>query len=244
MTAAAPGTGQGVLAQQLSWLSAGTEFLLDGLASCSDGSAPTLLPEWSVAHLLAHLDRNAHALGNLLTWARTGVPTPMYASPEDRAEGIARGALLPLATLIERVTESSALLVAEMAGLDPLHWSAQVVSAQGRAITLAEVPWMRSREVWIHSVDLTEPGRFGLIPYVVARALIGDVAATVGAKLATGFTIAFADPTGEQVRVGPAPGQTVVHASTPDALCWITGRAVPTGLVAELGPLPTLPSWM
>jgi maleylpyruvate isomerase len=244
VTAAEPGTDRGALPQRLSWLAAGTEFLVDAMASCTDAGATTLLPEWSAAHLLAHVDRNAHALANLLSWARTGVPKPMYFTPEERAEGIAQGALLPLETLIHQVTESSAMLDAAMAGLDARHWSARVRSAQGRAITAAEVPWMRNREVWIHAVDLTDSNRFGLIPSDIARALILDVAATVGAKLTTGFTIAFSDLSGDRVRVGPAPGLTVVLPSQRDALCWLTGRGIPTALVAEQGPLPALPSWM
>ncbi|MCW2570624.1 MAG: hypothetical protein JWO88_682 [Frankiales bacterium] len=244
MTAAGPSTDQGALTQRLSWLASGTEFLFQAMASCTDTSATTLLPEWSVAHLLAHLDRNAHALANLLSWARTGVPKPMYFTPEERAEGIAQGALLSLDTLVHQVTESSAMLAAAMAGLDERHWSARVRSAQGRAITAAEVPWMRSREVWIHAVDLTGSDRFGLIPPDIARALILDVAATVGAKLTTGFTIAFPDLGGGPVRVGPAPGVAVVIASQPDALRWLTGRGIPMALTAEQGPLPALPSWM
>jgi maleylpyruvate isomerase len=244
VTAAEPSTDQGALAQRLSWLVSGTEFLLDAMASCTDPGARTLLPEWSVAHLLAHVDRNAHALANLVSWARTGVPKPMYFTPEERAAGIAKGALLPLDTLVHQVTESSVMLSAAMAGLDGRHWSARVRSAQGRAITAAEVPWMRNREVWIHAVDLTDSNQFGRIPGDIARALILDVAAGVGAKLTTGFTITFSDLLGGQVRVGPAPGLTAVLASQPDALCWLTGRGIPTGLATEQGPLPALPSWM
>ena len=43
-----------------------------------------LLPGWTVGHVLTHVARNADAYTNLLTWARTGVETPAYASPEAR----------------------------------------------------------------------------------------------------------------------------------------------------------------
>ncbi|BBC38326.1 hypothetical protein SGFS_096200 [Streptomyces graminofaciens] len=46
---------------------------------------PSALPGWTRGHLLTHLARNADALVNLLTWARTGVRTPMYTTPDQRA---------------------------------------------------------------------------------------------------------------------------------------------------------------
>lgn len=46
---------------------AGDSIPDDGLAAAS------LLPGWPRTTLLAHLTRNADALVNLLTWARTGV---------------------------------------------------------------------------------------------------------------------------------------------------------------------------
>ena len=52
---------------------------------------PSALPGWNRATLLTHLARNADALGNLLTWARTGVETPMYADPSSRAADIDAG---------------------------------------------------------------------------------------------------------------------------------------------------------
>jgi maleylpyruvate isomerase len=37
-------------------------------------AAPSALPGWSRAHVLTHVARNADAMINLLTWARTGRP--------------------------------------------------------------------------------------------------------------------------------------------------------------------------
>ncbi|MDP9427768.1 MAG: maleylpyruvate isomerase N-terminal domain-containing protein, partial [Actinomycetota bacterium] len=55
---------------------------------------PSLLPGWGRRHVLAHVARNADALLNLLTWARTGAETPMYPSAEARDAGIAETAAL------------------------------------------------------------------------------------------------------------------------------------------------------
>ena len=40
---------------------------------------PSRLPGWTRAHVLTHIARNADGLVNLVTWARTGEETPMYA---------------------------------------------------------------------------------------------------------------------------------------------------------------------
>ena len=75
------------LADQIDFAS---QRLLGTARIIEDGDlrAESLLPGWTRAHVLAHLANNADALVNLLTWARTGVETPMYASPEAREAGI------------------------------------------------------------------------------------------------------------------------------------------------------------
>ena len=76
------------------WAQEGTRLLLAGLDRLDDASLdePCALPDWPRRHLLAHVASNAEAIGRLLTWARTGVETPMYASPEQRAADIETGA--------------------------------------------------------------------------------------------------------------------------------------------------------
>src|SRR5690349_10803519 len=71
----------------LRWADAGTELFFN--AAAYEGKSS--LPGWTRKHLVAHVAANADALRNLVHWAATGVPTPMYASPEARAEGIERG---------------------------------------------------------------------------------------------------------------------------------------------------------
>src|ERR671921_2597749 len=64
---------------------------------------PSLLPGWTVGHVLTHVARNADAYTNLLTWARTGVETPAYATAAARAEGIEAGAGRPLREQIDDI---------------------------------------------------------------------------------------------------------------------------------------------
>lgn len=86
------------LSDYLGWAAYGTDLVLVNLDEASL-AAPSGLPGWSRRHLLAHLAANADALGNLVHWAATGEPTPMYASSAERGAGIERGARLPAAQL-------------------------------------------------------------------------------------------------------------------------------------------------
>src|SRR5690606_21685892 len=106
------------------WSRLGTDLLLkaaDGLDD-ADFAAPGTLPGWSRAHVTAHVAANAEALSNLVHWAATGEPTPMYASPEERAAGIERGRALPAVELTAWLRTSAEALEAGMAALGDHQW--------------------------------------------------------------------------------------------------------------------------
>ena len=85
----------------LRWTVHGTKLCADALAGLEEPEwhHPSRLPGWTRRHLVAHLAANADALGNLVRWAATGVETPMYSSPEQRAHDIESGAQRDAATL-------------------------------------------------------------------------------------------------------------------------------------------------
>jgi maleylpyruvate isomerase len=62
----------------LGWLEDDPRALEADEAAETDGSilADSGLPGWTRGHLLTHVARNADALRNLLTWARTGCHVP------------------------------------------------------------------------------------------------------------------------------------------------------------------------
>ena len=200
-------------ADALRWTEEGTELLLraaDGLTD-ADLGVPGPLPCWTRGHLLAHVAANAEALDNLVTWARTGVETPMYASPEERAAGIARGARLTAAEARAWLHRSAEALAEAMARLTPAQWAADVRTAQGRTLPATQIPWLRSREVMVHAVDLDRGIAFVDLPDDFLAALVDDIRAKRGDV-----------PTVD----GPAP----------EVAAWLAGR--PHGLVAapDLGP--------
>ncbi len=71
---------------------------------------PSLLPGWSVGHVLTHIARNADGLLRLVYWAETGLVTPMYASVEARAADIEAGSGRPAAEIADDVRTSAAFL--------------------------------------------------------------------------------------------------------------------------------------
>ena len=83
-------TGPPDLAATLAWMRHGTEVMLAAVTELRprDFDVQILLPEWDRCSLVAHLARNADALGRLLNWASTGVENPMYSSPRQRIDEI------------------------------------------------------------------------------------------------------------------------------------------------------------
>ncbi|GAA2123086.1 hypothetical protein GCM10009727_09540 [Actinomadura napierensis] len=157
----------------------GTKLFLDAATGLTEPEydAPSLLPGWSRKHLVAHVAANADALGNLVHWAATGEETPMYASPEERAAGIERGPRMSDAELTGWLTSSCAALRTAMEALTDRQWQAEVVTAQGRTVPATEVPWMRSRETFVHAVDLDRGVSFADLPGDFLEALVTEIAA-------------------------------------------------------------------
>src|SRR5690242_3156917 len=163
----------------LRWMADGTKLLHEAADRIDDGglSAPTALPGWSRRHLLAHVSANADALRRLAHWAGTGEERRMYDSPDQRAAEIEQGSRLPAAQLRSWLRDSAGALADDLAGLTPAAWEHTVVTAQGRSVPATTIPWLRSREVMIHAVDLGGGVRFADLPADFLRRLVADVAA-------------------------------------------------------------------
>jgi maleylpyruvate isomerase len=207
---------------------------------------PSRLPGWSRGHVLAHLSRNADALTNLLTWARTGVETRMYSSPSDRENGIRAGAGREQPEQLRDLAASGARFAAAAAAVPADRRSLPVVSGQGRQIPASEVPWLRVREVWLHMVDLDAGYDIDVVPDAIAWTLTTDVAAwmtsrtEVTAELRVGHHRTAwlgAD------RHGGTAAVTVIEGSPQLIVGWLTGRAGTDGLTATAG-VPDLPRWL
>ena len=87
---------------------------IDGLSD-AQAREPSMLPGWSRGHVLTHLARNADAMVNLLTWARTGDETPMYPSREQRNADIEAGSGRPASDLVADVHATHERMLADHA---------------------------------------------------------------------------------------------------------------------------------
>lgn len=248
------------VAVTLPLMGAGTEFLDSAVDALPDDAlrAPSALPGWSRAHVVAHVARNAEALTRLATWARTGVETPMYADREQRAAEIESSARAPAETLRAELTRTARALDAAVAALDDESWRAPVRSALGRAIPAAEVPWMRIREVWLHAVDLDAGAALTDLPPEVVDALLDDVTGTLSAR--DGCPAARLAPTDRErtwtlgqdsdsdsdsdAGAGSDSGAVEVRGEAAYVMGWLVGRSDTAELTAVGGALPAVPRWL
>jgi len=221
----------------------GTAYFAQRLADLSDRDldADSLLPGWSRRHLVAHVGYNAAALCRLMDWAGTGTETPMYASAEQRACEIDEGSTLNPGELRNLFDHTVARLDQKWRHLPPAAWSAQVRTAQGRLVPASETVWMRTREVWIHAVDLASGGRFSDFPPVVLQSLLADIVeAWRRNDRGAGLTLAVEGC--NPIVLPPGPRTTTVSGPLPAVVRWAAGRgAVDVSIDGdEVGP----PRWL
>ncbi|MGH9045913.1 MAG: maleylpyruvate isomerase family mycothiol-dependent enzyme [Acidimicrobiales bacterium] len=231
----------------LGWMDRGSEFFLAQLAELSDEqlAGPSRLPEWSRLHVVSHMAHNARALMNLLEWARTGIETPMYPSPEHRRDDIEAGAKLPAPEVRQDALEAATALSATIEAMPETAWSAPIRTALGRPVDATEVPWMRVREVWVHGVDLGASATFADIDAPVAAALLEEAVARFSGRQDCPAVVLMVEPDqGGRYSIGPASSDALeVHGTTQDLAGWLLGRTAGAGIEGP-GPLPDLPVWL
>lgn len=110
----------------------------------------------------------------------------------------------------------------------------------------SHVPWMRVREVWVHTVDLNLT-TFDDVPHEVCVALVDDVAATFRTRPDCHPVELRAEDADRTWLLGtPGGAQPVaVRGDLPSLAAYATGRPVPGPLYPTGGaPLPKLPAWL
>ncbi|MEZ7898301.1 MAG: maleylpyruvate isomerase family mycothiol-dependent enzyme [Flaviflexus sp.] len=235
------------LADSLRWAEEGTKLFsaeLQRLGTSDEAfTAPSVLPGWSIKHLVGHVGKNAEAIANLATWASTGVETPMYSSPSQRNADIEASVTKTPEALIESFESSAVALTEAWDFLSDEEWQVEVRTAQGRLVPASETPWMRTREVMVHSVDLGTGLTFADLAEDFLVALATDI---VGKRSAAGhqpaLTIAPTDSR-ERWTISGTGDSVTVTGSLANLTAWLAGRST-DGVETSTGELPTLPAWL
>jgi uncharacterized Actinobacterial protein TIGR03083 len=235
-------------ADTLAWAGDGAAHLRGLMTRMGDDAftAPSALPGWTRAHLLSHIARNADAMINLLTWARTGTPTPAYASVEQRNADIEAGAKRSPAAIRDDVIESSDRLAQVVRDMPEAAWSAHVKNVQGVEIPATDITWIRAREMWIHAVDLDVGASFNDMPPPMVAELLTDVARSMGAKEDCPPLRLVATDQERTWTVGSEAEAEAVTGTAPELVAWLLGRSRGKSLRTGDGgrKLPKLPRWL
>lgn len=119
-----------------------------------DVSRPSLLPNWTVGHVLTHIARNADALRNLLEAASRGEHGAMYPGGfEQRNADIEAGAARDATGLVLDVRGSIEALEVAFTAMTDEAWQGTGTAPFG-PVTMRDVPMRRWREVAVHHADL------------------------------------------------------------------------------------------
>ncbi|MFC8798623.1 maleylpyruvate isomerase family mycothiol-dependent enzyme [Promicromonospora sp. NPDC057138] len=217
--------------------------------------APSLVEGWTRRHVVAHVGLNARALTRLTEWAATGVETPMYASPTERDQEIEFAATLPARALRNLSAHAAVHLDVEWRDLPEEAWHAPVRTALGRVVPASETVWMRTREVWVHAVDLDNGGSFADFPPELLDALLADVVGAWRRRLGPDglpplvlepvdreHAVPLAEPRTETV--GTAAETVALRGTAADLTRWATGRGAAGVVASDGGAVPAPPRWL
>jgi maleylpyruvate isomerase len=209
-------------------------------------AAPSLLPDWSRGHVVAHLTLNAEGLAAALRGVARERPTPMYPSPERRDSDIADLAPADPATQRTRLLGATTEFAEAVAAVPEDGWGTEIERTPGGPTFKAgAVPGMRDREVEIHHADLGLAYTRADWPTSFSARLLEAMAKRERARP---FVVRATD-LDRQWRCGPdgtengtVDGPTVSGAAA-DLGWWLAGRGDGDGLTRDDGALPGIEAW-
>jgi maleylpyruvate isomerase len=180
----------------------------------------SLLPGWSVAHVLAHVARNADSHVRRADAAARGEVVEQYADGfAGRAAEIESTAALPAVALIGEVGSSADRLALTWDSLPEAAWTMVTIDVVGRERPLAALPARRWQELEVHVVDVGVGVSYRDWTEDFVAAWLPRLRASLPERLADGAQL-------------PPPGTL----DDRDELAWLYGRL-------QRDDLPTLAPW-
>ena len=200
---------------------------------------PSLLPGWTVAHVLAHLVGNADSHTHLLAAARRGEVADQYpGGPAQRQGDIEARSALPAADLLDALGTACRRLEEAWAATPPEVWRDGRARVSTGEWPLAELPFRRWREVELHSVDLG----LGCRPHDWSEAYVREeldrAVADLPDRLAPGSAVRLVAADIGASWTAPPGAADPVHVTGPARvlLAWLVGRDSGLRRFPSLGP--------
>ena len=227
---------------QLELLAAANQRLVRAVDALDDAAFATssLLPDWTVGHVLAHHALNGEALAGVLDGVASGGGRPMYASQEARDNDIADLGGASPSELRARLMGSTELFDREVSDLADDKWETVIERTPGNpAFTARSTVLMRVREVEIHHADLGigytaadwSPAFSTLVLDSMRKRAFPSAFRVLARDLATTWSYGDGEPA------------STVSGDAHDLAWWLTGRGDGSALTADSGELPEVSAW-
>lgn len=205
-----------------------------------DLAAPSLLPGWTRAHVVAHVALNGSSLAAVINGLVHGHPVPMYESDAQRDADIEQLSAAEASVLRERHLVATTEFSDAVGLMGETHWSGHIDRLPGGpAWPMVTVVPTRRRELEIHHVDL----RTSYIRENWSEDFLVELLDTVTVDHASSgpFRVRASD-VGRSWSVGGAGGPLVMGSGA-DLGWWLTGRGEGVGLSCDADELPPLGPW-
>ncbi|MGB8861602.1 MAG: maleylpyruvate isomerase N-terminal domain-containing protein [Ilumatobacteraceae bacterium] len=205
------------LQRDLKGASAAHATLLVALTGLTDEqcAGPSLLPGWTIGHVLTHLARNADSHVVMLEAANGGRVAAQYpGGAAQRAGDIEAGAARPAAEQVADLSAASAQLEDAWVAMTDDGWRGEGTSFQG-TVAVSDLPFRRWRETTLHHTDLGLGYGWQQWPAEYVRLELGRMTMQWASRKPMGLTTL------------PAAAMAL-----PDAhrVAWLTGRVAVDGL--------------
>ncbi len=186
---------------------------LDECLGTLDVTAPSLLPGWTIGHVITHVTHSGDGHLRMLDAAALGDVGRQYpGGREQRNSGIEQGATRPAAEQVSDLRRSIDALEARWASMPT--WEGVGTSMAGE-VAIDDLPFLRVREVAIHHVDLGVGYTFDDLPGAYLSEELRRMEMLWAARQPMGLT-----------QLPPL----ALEASPAVRLAWLTGRSTIDGL--------------
>lgn len=205
------------LARDVAGATAAHAVLVAALVDLTDAQVaqPSLLPGWTVGHVLTHIARNADGHALMLQAANAGDVAMQYpGGMAQRNAEIEDGAARPAAEQVADLAVACARLEAVWAAMADAGWQGEGESVVGR-VAVDDLPFRRWRETAVHHADMGLAFTWRDWPAEYVRLELQRATMLWASRKPMGLTTL------------PAVAQTLPDH---ERLAWLLGRTVVPGL--------------